>query len=102
MVWRCPWLLLLLLAALLVRPGLLTSASQSLPALFTPSPIAEKAAQFYDPSNIGVSDEVLSSATFWFVTLVCYIITFGMRFAERTADWAFKPQDSFILSEKVG
>lgn len=32
---------------------------------------------------------------------VCYIITFGMRFAERTADWAFRPQDSFILSEKV-
>ena len=24
-----------------------------------------------------------------------------MRFAERTADWAFRPQDSFILSEKV-
>lgn len=48
-----------------------------------------------------MSNEVLASATFWFVILVCYIITFGMRFAERTADWAFKPQDSFILSEKA-
>lgn len=56
---------------------------------------------FYDPSNIGVSDEVLASATFWFVILVCYVITFGSRFLERTANWAFKPQDSYILSEKV-
>lgn len=56
---------------------------------------------YYDPSNIGVSDEVLASPTSWLVILVCYIITFGMRFAERTADWAFRPQDSFILSEKV-
>lgn len=63
-------------------------------------PLAELGVGFYDPSNIGVSDEVLASATFWFVILVCYIITFGMRFAERTANWAFKPQDSNILSEK--
>lgn len=63
-------------------------------------PLVELAVGFFDPANVGVSDEVLSSATFWLVILVCNIITFGMRFAERTADWAFKPQDSFILSEK--
>lgn len=56
---------------------------------------------YYDPSNIGVSDEVLASPTFWLVILVCYVITFGMRFAERTAGWAFRPLDSHILSEKV-
>ena len=48
-----------------------------------------------------MSTEVLSSPTFWLAILVCYIITFGMRFMERTYGWAFKPHDSFILSEKV-
>ena len=67
-----------------------------------PSPCpSELGLGYYDPSNIGVSDEVLASATFWFVILVCYVITFGMRFAERTANWAFRPLDSHILSEKV-
>lgn len=63
-------------------------------------PLLEMAFSYYDPANIGVSDQVLSSATFWFVILVCYIITFGSRYLERTAKWAFKPQDSCILSEK--
>jgi magnesium-transporting ATPase (P-type) len=67
-----------------------------------PSLPAELWVGYYDPSNIGVSNEVLGSPTFWFVILVCYIITFGSRFLERTAAWAFKPQDTFILSEKVG
>jgi phospholipid-translocating P-type ATPase (flippase) len=33
-------------------------------------PLAELGVGFYDPTNIGVSDEVLASATFWLVILV--------------------------------
>ena len=62
---------------------------------------AELGFKYYDPANIGVSTEVMSSPTFWLSILVCYIITFGMRFVERTYVWAFKPHDTFILSEKV-
>jgi magnesium-transporting ATPase (P-type) len=69
----------------------------------TPCPLcAELWVGYYDPSNIGVSTQVLASPTFWLVILVCYVITFGVRFVERTADWSFKPQDTFILAEKVG
>lgn len=55
--------------------------------------------KYYDPANIGVSDAVLQNPSFWFIILVCYIVTFGSRFAERTWLWLFKPHDSMILAE---
>ena len=61
---------------------------------------AELAFSYYDPANIGVALEVMASPTFWFSLLVCNLITFGARYAERTYLWAFKPQDTNILSEK--
>ena len=63
-------------------------------------PWAELALSFYDPANFGVSREVLSSATYWFVVLVCYCITFGSRFAEKTYAWVFYPHDTMVLREK--
>ena len=42
----------------------------------------------------------MSTPTFWFVICVCYALTFGSRFAERTAEWAFRPHDTMILAEK--
>lgn len=48
-------------------------------------------------SNINVADNVLANPTFWFTILVVYILAFGWRFAERTAGWLFRPQDTMIL-----
>lgn len=60
----------------------------------------EYAIGFYDPANLGVSTEVLSNPTFWFVIILSYLITFGSRFAERTGQWVFRPHDAMILAEK--
>lgn len=63
-------------------------------------PWLELAVGYYDPANFGVSGEVLRSATYWFVVLVCYILTFGSRYAEKTYAWVFYPHDTMILREK--
>ena len=63
-------------------------------------PWLELAFNYYDPANFGVSSEVMSNATTWFGILVCYIITFGSRYAERTYQWVFRPHDTMILREK--
>ena len=44
--------------------------------------------------------QILRTPTFWFVIIATYIVTFGMRFAERTAVWVFRPHDTMILAEK--
>lgn len=61
---------------------------------------AELAIGYYDPANVGVGEAVLRSPTFWFVIMLVYVVTFGMRFAERTAGWVFRPHDTMILAEK--
>jgi hypothetical protein len=63
-------------------------------------PWAELAFGYYDPANFGVSSAVLSSPSFWFILLVCYVATAGSRFAERTGQWVFRPHDTMILAEK--
>ena len=63
-------------------------------------PYVELALEYYDPANIGVALEVLSSPVFWFVIFVCYILTFGSRLAEKTFEWVFRPHDTMILAEK--
>jgi phospholipid-transporting ATPase len=63
-------------------------------------PWLELAFGYYDPANLGVSQQVLSSPTFYFVILVCYIITFGTRYAEKTYAWVFRPHDDMILTER--
>jgi magnesium-transporting ATPase (P-type) len=63
-------------------------------------PWIELAIGYYDPANMGVSSAVLSSPTYWFVIWLCYAITFGSRYAERTAKWVFAPHDSMILAER--
>jgi hypothetical protein len=63
-------------------------------------PYVELAVGYYDPANVGVSEEVLSSPAFWLVIMVCYLLCFGMRFAERTWVWVFRPHDSMILAER--
>ena len=65
-----------------------------------PLPAAEIAVSFLDPANIGVASNVLSSPTFWFAILAVYTINFGMRYAERTFEWTFRPHDTMILAEK--
>ena len=68
-------------------------------AAAAPLPRPELGIGYYDPANIGVANEVLASPVFWFAILICYLLCFGMRYAERTADWVFKPHDSMILAE---
>ncbi|GAB4813242.1 hypothetical protein N2152v2_000288 [Parachlorella kessleri] len=63
-------------------------------------PLVELGIGYYDPANVGVGEQILRSPTFWFVIIVTYIVTFGMRFAERTAVWVFRPHDTMILAEK--
>lgn len=63
-------------------------------------PLLEIALNYLDPANIGVSGQVMANPTFWFVIILCYIITFGTRFAERTGQWVFRPHDAMILAEK--
>ncbi|KFM22669.1 putative phospholipid-transporting ATPase IA [Auxenochlorella protothecoides] len=62
-------------------------------------PLIQLGLDIYDPANVGVSENVLASPTFWFVIIICNLTTFGLRFAERTADWSFKPQDTMIMAE---
>ncbi|KAL6774620.1 hypothetical protein ACKKBG_A25695 [Auxenochlorella protothecoides x Auxenochlorella symbiontica] len=62
-------------------------------------PLIQLGLNIYDPANVGVSENVLASPTFWFVIIICNLTTFGLRFAERTADWSFKPQDTMIMAE---
>jgi len=86
--WTWVFFWIMILSYLLVYPYVLVF------------PWVELAFEFYDPANVGVSQQVLSSPTFWFVILVCYIITFGSRYAEKTYAWVFRPHDDMILREK--
>lgn len=86
--WTWVFFWVMILSYLLVYPYMLVF------------PWLELAFGYYDPANLGVSQQVLSSPTFWFVILVCYIITFGTRYAEKTFAWVFKPHDDMILREK--
>ena len=63
-------------------------------------PLLELAVGYYDPANVGVAYQVLASPSFWFIIILCYMITFGARFAERTWLWTFRPHDTMILTEK--
>lgn len=63
-------------------------------------PLVELGLGYYDPANIGVSYNVLANPSFWFIIILCYVLTFGTRFAERTWEWVFRPQDTMILHEK--
>lgn len=64
-----------------------------------PPPKPELAVGVYDVANVGVANQVLSTATFWFVILVVNMSTFGLRFAERTFTWSFRSQDTMIMAE---
>jgi magnesium-transporting ATPase (P-type) len=86
--WTWVFFWVMILSYLLVYPYILVF------------PWLELAFGYYDPANLGVSQQVLSSPTFWFVILVCYIITFGTRYAEKTYAWVFRPHDDMILEEK--
>ena len=61
---------------LLPRPRPACAAAHAPPALF--------------PARNFCFSQVLRSPTFWFVIIVVYIVTFGMRFAERTAGCALR------------
>ena len=52
----------------------------------------------YDVSQFGVANAIFSGATFWFVIIICNIITFGHRYVERGYVWLFRPQVSIPRS----
>ena len=63
-------------------------------------PYIELGLKFYDPANIGVAEHVLATPVFWFVIILCYVMTFGSRLVEKTIQWVIFPHDSMILAEK--
>ncbi|KDD73748.1 hypothetical protein H632_c1873p0, partial [Helicosporidium sp. ATCC 50920] len=62
-------------------------------------PLVELGIEYYDPANVGVAQEVMATGTFWFSIVVCYLVAFSVRFADRTLVWLFRPQDTMLLAE---
>ena len=42
----------------------------------------------------------MATPLFWFIIMVCYVLTFGSRLIEKTIQWTFFPHDDMILAEK--
>jgi len=63
-------------------------------------PYIELGLKIYDPAQIGVAEECLATPLFWFIIMVCYVLTFGSRLIEKTIQWTFFPHDDMILAEK--
>ncbi len=63
-------------------------------------PYIELGLKVYDPAQIGVAEQVLATPLFWFIVMVCYVLTFGSRLVEKTVQWTFFPHDDMILAEK--
>lgn len=86
--WTWVFLWIVILSYVLVYPYML---------IF---PYIELGLNYYDPANVGVAEEVMSSPVFWFVIIICYSLTFGSRLTEKTIQWVFYPHDDMILAEK--
>ena len=63
-------------------------------------PYIELGLKVYDPAQIGVAEQVMATPLFWFIIIVCYVLTFGSRLVEKTVQWTFFPHDDMILAEK--
>ena len=63
-------------------------------------PYIELGLKIYDPAQIGVAEECMATPLFWFIIMVCYVLTFGSRLIEKTIQWTFFPHDDMILAEK--
>lgn len=50
--------------------------------------------------QIGTGRALLGAPIFWVEVLLVYIITFSLRFAERSARWLFFPNDDMVLAER--
>ena len=46
----------------------------------------------YDVSQYGVAYAIFGGATFWFVIIICNLVSFGHRYVERGYVWLFRPQ----------
>lgn len=46
----------------------------------------------YDVAQFGVAYAIFSGPTFWFVIIICNLVSFGHRYVERGAVWLFYPQ----------
>lgn len=50
--------------------------------------------------QIGTGRALLGAPIFWVEVLLVYLITFSLRFAERSARWLFFPNDDMVLAER--
>jgi len=46
----------------------------------------------YSVSQYGVAYAIFSGPTFWFVIIICNLVSFGHRYVERGYVWLFRPQ----------
>ncbi|KAK9839881.1 hypothetical protein WJX81_008363 [Elliptochloris bilobata] len=53
-----------------------------------------------DSTMIGTGRALLGAPIFWVEVLLVYMITFSLRFAERSARWLFFPNDDMVLAER--
>ena len=54
--------------------------------------LVEQALKSYDVSQFGVAENLFATGPFWFIILVCGLVSFGHRFIERALVWLFRPQ----------
>ncbi len=51
-------------------------------------------------AQIGTGRALLGAPIFWVEVLLVYLVTFSLRFAERSARWLFFPNDDMVLAER--
>ncbi len=51
-------------------------------------------------AQIGTGRALLGAPIFWAEVLLVYLVTFSLRFAERSARWLFFPNDDMVLAER--
>jgi hypothetical protein len=50
-------------------------------------------------AQIGVAIKAFSQPNFWMELILIYIVSFSVRFLERSQRWLFAPNDSMLLFE---
>ena len=48
-------------------------------------------------AQVGMAYKIFSEPFCWFDLILIYLLTFSIRYAERSARWLFYPNDNMIL-----
>ena len=67
--------------------------------LVFPFQLALQAVYATDSTQAGVASHLFKDPGFWLAVLLCGLISFGVRYAERGGVWLLRPHDNMILEE---